>query len=35
MYANTNYSQVYVTGAAKIDHVSAKKSPMFSMFVVS
>ena len=26
---------VYVTGPAKIDHVSAKKSPIFSVFAVS
>ena len=25
----------YVTGPAKIDHVSAKKSPIFSVFAVS
>ena len=26
---------IYVTGPAKIDHVSAKKSPIFSVFAVS
>ena len=25
----------YVTGPAKIDHVSAKKSPIFNVFTVS
>ena len=25
----------YVTGPAKIDHVSAKKSPIFNVFAVS
>ena len=29
------YVRIYVTGPAKIDHVSAKKSPIFSMFAVS
>ena len=26
---------IYVTGPAKINHVSAKKSPIFSVFAVS
>ena len=26
---------IYVTGPAKIDHVSAKKLPIFSVFAVS
>ena len=38
---NTNIAHIipissqYVTGSAKIDHVSAKKSPIFSVFAVS
>ena len=28
-------SYIYVTGPAKIDHVSAKKSQIFSVFAVS
>ena len=28
-------SSLYVTGPAKIDHVSAKKSPILSVFTVS
>ena len=27
--------KIYVTGPAKIDHVSAKKSPIFSVFAAS
>ena len=29
------HDDIYVTGPAKIDHVSAKKSPIFSVFAVS
>ena len=32
---NTVHLLTYVTGPAKIDHVSAKKSPIFSVFAVS
>ena len=34
-YITTKISYIYVTGPAKIDHVSAKKSPIFSVFAVS
>ena len=32
--SNASY-MIYVTGPAKINHVSAKKSPIFNVFAVS
>ena len=35
MYLVTEYCSLIVTRSAKIDHVSAKKSPIFSVLAVS
>ena len=34
-YASNSKHFNYVTGPAKVDHVSTKKSPIFSVFAVS